>query len=115
MYVQLLCCTYNDHFDRSVRSFALDCKKIIASSMFQLILVAASILLATVGASAVVNKEVSRVIDASTSIVRVTTSIKAVNVDGEYQLILPNALASHLAYMSVTSKGNELTVKAPVM
>ncbi len=90
-------------------------QKIIASSMFQLILVAASILLATVGASAVVNKEVSRVIDASTSIVRVTTSIKAVNVDGEYQLILPNALASHLAHLSVTSKGNDLTVKAPVM
>lgn len=82
--------------------------------MFQLTFVVVSILLA-VGASAVVNKEVSRIVDASTSVVRVTTSIKATNVDGEYQLILPNALASHLAHMAVTSKGNPLSVSAPVM
>lgn len=66
-------------------------------------------------AGTVVNKEVTRVVDASNSVVRVTTNIKAVNVEGEYQLIFPNELASHLAHISVSSKGNALLVSAPVM
>lgn len=85
------------------------------SRMFLLTIVAISVLLATISASAIINKEVSRIVDASTSVVRVTTSIKAANVDGEYQLVLPNALATHLAHMAVTSKGNALSVSAPVM
>lgn len=64
---------------------------------------------------AVVNKEVTRIVDASNSVVRVTTNIKAINVEGEYQLVFPNELAAHLAHIAVSSKGSVLSVSAPVM
>lgn len=65
--------------------------------------------------SATVNKEVVRTIDASTSVVRVTTIIKAANVDKEYQIAVPNNVAEHLAYIVATSKGSPLDISAPVM
>lgn len=82
--------------------------------MFQLaVIVFSSAVALSFGAA--VNKEVVRAVDASTSVVRVTTTIKAANVDKEYQIAVPNELASHLAYISVTSKGSALNVNAPVM
>jgi hypothetical protein len=79
--------------------------------------VALTVLSATFALSygAVVNKEVVRTVDASTSVVRVTTTIKAVNVANEYQIAVPNHLATHLAYIAVTSKGAAVDVSAPVM
>jgi hypothetical protein len=82
--------------------------------MLQLNLVVLSSLV-TLLLGAVVNKEVTRTVDASTSVVRVTTNIKAANVDGEYHIVYPNDLAAHLAYISVTSKGSALSISAPVM
>lgn len=64
--------------------------------------------------AAVVNNEVTRVIDASSSVVRITTEIKASNVEKEYQIIYTHDMAKHLAFQSVTSKGKSLTVRAPV-
>ncbi len=65
-------------------------------------------------AAAVVNNEVTRIVDASTSVVRITSDIKASNVDKEYQIIYTHDMAKHLAFQSVTSKGKSLTVRAPV-
>jgi len=65
--------------------------------------------------TAVINKDVSRIIDATTSIVRVSTNIKAVNIDDEYNLIFPNDVAGKLAFLSVKLKGEQLAVKSPVM
>jgi hypothetical protein len=72
------------------------------------------LLFASCTLAAVVNKEVTRVIDASTSVVRITTEIKATNVENEYQLIFPHEAAKKLAFLSVTIKGKELLVNAPV-
>ncbi len=58
----------------------------------------------------IVNNEVSQVIDASTSIVRYNAEIKASNVNGEYSLLFLKDWGSHLAYLSVTSKGKPLKV-----
>jgi hypothetical protein len=63
----------------------------------------------------IVNKDVVRVIDGSSAIVKTTIDIKAEGVQGEYILILANAQAEALAYLSVTSQGQELVVNAPVM
>jgi len=61
-----------------------------------------------------VNTDVSQVFDASTSVVRYSAEIKASEVAGDYQLIFPNSWAQNLAFLSVTSKGKQLDVKAPV-
>ena len=94
--------------------FEPDARKILTMtiSMLRFLIISS---LSVLCISAVLNKEVSRIVDASTSVIRVSTSIKAFNVNGEYQLIYPNDVASHLAYLSVTSKGSTLTVNAPVM
>jgi hypothetical protein len=75
----------------------------------------AVLLAALTAAAAVVNKDVTRVVDASTSVVRVSATIKAENVDNEYQIIFSNSMAEHLSILSVTAKGQPLSVKAPVM
>jgi hypothetical protein len=72
------------------------------------------LLFASCTVAAVVNKEVSRVVDASTSVVRITTEIKATNVENEYQLIFPHDAVKKLAFLSVTINGKELFVNAPV-
>ena len=82
--------------------------------MFQLAFIVLSSVVA-LSLGAVINKEVTRSVDASTSVVRVTTNIKAAGIDGEYQIAFPNNLAEHLAYVSVTSKGNALVISSPVM
>jgi len=74
-------------------------------------------LLALVGGSAlgqVLNTEVTRNIDASTSIVKLTAEIKAVNVKGEYELAFPTATAKAISFLSVTLKGKALPIGAPV-
>lgn len=65
----------------------------------------------------VINKEVIRSIDATSSIVRVTTEIKVSNVNKEYKLIFSNYQANYLAYISASIKGKasvELPTTAPV-
>ena len=60
------------------------------------------------------NKEVSRTIDASTSIVHIITDIKAVNVKETYDIIVENSKAKNLAFLAVTVKGKPLPVSPPV-
>lgn len=76
----------------------------------------ALILLSLIGflCAETINTDVSQVFDASTSVVRYSAEIKASQVSGEYQLIFPNSWAENLAFISVTSKGKQLDVKAPV-
>lgn len=62
----------------------------------------------------VINKEITRVIDASNSVLRVTTDIKAANVEKEYLLIFPDDVALNLAFLSVSSKGQLLPVHSPI-
>ncbi len=63
--------------------------------------------------SEIVNKDVSQIIDATTSFVKYSAEIKAANVAGEYKLIFQNGWAEHLAFISVTSKGTKLNVHPP--
>jgi len=72
--------------------------------------------LAILGASLaqVLNTEVIRTIDASTSIVKITAEIKAANVKGEYQIAFPTQEAKSLSFISVSLKGKVLPLSAPV-
>lgn len=67
--------------------------------------------------SQTVNSEVVRVIDASTSIVKISTEIKVKDVGSEYVYIMPTSQAEHLAFIGVKAKGqkNLLPVSAPVI
>jgi hypothetical protein len=61
-----------------------------------------------------INKEVTRNIDASTSIVRVTTTIKAIKVQKQYDLIFTQEQAQHLSFLSVILNKKKLVIEAPV-
>jgi dihydroxyacetone kinase len=65
-------------------------------------------------ASSTVNKDVQRTIDASTSILKVYTDIKAVDIDKEYLLVFPTYQAKNLAFLSISQKGKSLIIAAPV-
>ena len=64
--------------------------------------------------ASVVNKDVQRTVDASTAIVKMYIDIKAADVGKEYNLIFPTYEANHLAFLSVTRKGKDLSIAAPV-
>ena len=64
--------------------------------------------------ASVVNKDVQRTVDASTAIVKMYIDIKAADVGKEYNLVFPTYEAKHLAFLSVTRKGKDLSIAAPV-
>jgi len=71
-------------------------------------------------ASVIINKDISRSIDATTAIVRVSTDIKISSSSTgkyDYEIIYPNNHAEHLSFLSVTvkGKGSPLAVSPPVM
>jgi oligosaccharyltransferase complex subunit alpha (ribophorin I) len=66
------------------------------------------------GVTSAVNKDVQRTIDASSAILKIYIDIKAIEVEKEYQLIFPTDHAKNLAFLSVTQKGNNLAITAPV-
>lgn len=83
--------------------------------MWALVLLALSVaLLLERGAGQVINSEVTRTIDASSAIVKLTADIKAVNVKGEYQVAFPTSTAKSLAFLTVSLKGKSLPISAPV-
>jgi oligosaccharyltransferase complex subunit alpha (ribophorin I) len=64
------------------------------------------------------NEEVTRTVDISTAIVRITTDIKASGSGKEYDFYVPNSQASHVAYISAASKGKKgkkYKMSAPVV
>lgn len=65
--------------------------------------------------AATVNKEVTRTIDASTSIVKIVTDIKITGATKEYIYTLPNEVARHVAFIGGKAKGSKvaLEVSAP--
>lgn len=65
-------------------------------------------------ASSTVNRDVQRTIDASTSILKIYTDIKAAEIDKEYQLVFPTYQAKNLAFLSISQKGKSLIIAAPV-
>ena len=64
--------------------------------------------------ASVVNKDVQRTVDASTAIVKMYIDIKATDVGKEYNLVFPTYEAKHLAFLSVSRKGKEVSISAPV-
>mmetsp|Transcript_13654 Transcript_13654/g.18686 ORF Transcript_13654/g.18686 Transcript_13654/m.18686 type:complete len:450 (+) Transcript_13654:22-1371(+) len=64
---------------------------------------------------AVENKEVSRTIDATSSVLRIVTDIKASDIAGKYDLVFENTQARNLAYLAVTLKSKTLSVSPPIM
>jgi Ribophorin I len=64
--------------------------------------------------ASVVNKDVQRTIDATTSMVKIFIDIKAEEVKKDYELVFPTEEAAHLAFLSVSRKGKELPISAPV-
>lgn len=73
-------------------------------------------LAALAAASAVIiNSEITRTIDLSTSIAKVGMIVKADGVTSEgYDIALPSEVASHLAFISVEEDGKKLQVSPPV-
>lgn len=75
----------------------------------------------------IVNKEVTRVIDASTNVIKISTTVKAIissnrnshsNSDSQavantYEIIFPNEHALNLAIISVQYKNKELELYEP--
>ena len=61
-----------------------------------------------------INDEILRVIDATSSIVTITMDIKASDVESSYDIMFPNHLANKLAFISVNSGSKKLDVSAPV-
>lgn len=87
--------------------------------MFQhslLLLIAIAITIrSTTAASSIVNKEIERVIDLSSAIVKVYVEIKAANVnDLKYDVIFPNEIASKLAFLAVKQNKKDLLIAEPV-
>lgn len=71
-------------------------------------------------ASNIINKEITRNIDATTAIVRVNSDIKVQAKSSgayDYHIVFPNSQAEHLSFLSVTVKGkaSPLTISPPVM
>lgn len=62
-----------------------------------------------------INREVSWIIDASTSIVRLSAEIKVSQASKDYSLAFLNHWADHLSFLSVTSGGKPLVIQPPVM
>jgi len=60
--------------------------------------------LATSIDGAVVNTEVTRIIDASSAVVREVMGIKATGLSGVYQVVYPDAWAKRIAFIEVTDK-----------
>ena len=56
---------------------------------------------------AVVNEEVTRTVDASTAMVKITTDIKVEGSGKEYSFYVPNSQANHVAYISAAAKGKK--------
>lgn len=77
-------------------------------------LVAGLIVAILASASSVINRDVQRTIDASSSILKVFMDVKAADVEKEYQLVFPTSMAKKLAFLSVQQKGKSLVVAAPV-
>jgi len=77
-------------------------------------LLATAQILSTVSA-ATVNKEVLRTIDATSSIVRITTEIKVTGALKEYLYVVPTESAKHIAYIGGKAKGvkNPLEISPP--
>ena len=67
-------------------------------------------ILQTLVCATVINKDIQRTVDASSSMVKITTEIKATGVDKEYIFCFPKVQADHLAYISVTNKGQQLEI-----
>ena len=57
--------------------------------------------------AAVVNEEVTRTVDASTAMVKITTDIKVEGSGKEYSFYVPNSQANHVAYISAAAKGKK--------
>lgn len=64
--------------------------------------------------AAIVNREVTRVIDATSAIVKLTAEIKAAGLKGEYVLTFPTREARCISHLAVSLKGKALPVSAPV-
>lgn len=70
----------------------------------------------------IVNKDVTRIIDASTNVIKISTSVKASisgsnndNLDSIYDIIFPNEHAINLAFISVSYKSKVLSLNEPTM
>jgi hypothetical protein len=69
----------------------------------------------------IVNKDVTRIIDASTNVIKISTSVKASisgssdNQDSIYDIIFPNEHATNLAFISVSYKSKVLPLNEPTM
>lgn len=67
-------------------------------------------ILQTLVCATVINKDIQRTVDASSSMVKIITEIRATGVVSEYIFCFPKAQAEHLAYISVTNKGKQLEI-----
>jgi hypothetical protein len=66
--------------------------------------------------STLINKDVSVVIDATTSIIRFAAEVKVVSQARQtYQLCFEDTWAEHLSFLSISSNGKLLPILPPTM
>jgi len=69
----------------------------------------------------IINKDVTRIIDASTNVMKISTTVKASiqgNSDSQdiiYDIIFPTEHAINLAFISVSYKSKDLPLNEPIM
>jgi len=63
---------------------------------------------------AVINTEVQRIIDISSSVTKLSIDLKISEITNEYKLAFSNYQAERLAFLSITKKGKKLNPTAPV-
>lgn len=83
-----------------------------------LVLIAVIAALTAVVNGSVVNEDVTRTIDASTAMVKITTDIKVEGSGKEYPFYVPNSQAGHVAFITAQAKGKKgkkYKVSAPVV
>lgn len=70
-------------------------------------------ILITTISSQIVNNEITRIIDVSTSLLKIFVDIKASNVDNEYLLSFPTSQAINIAFLKATINKKELVISSP--
>lgn len=61
---------------------------------------------------ATINREISTVLDLTTSYVRLSADVKVSGADGAYVLSFPTSWGTHLSYLSAKVNEREMTIEA---
>jgi hypothetical protein len=70
--------------------------------------------ISTTSCSHIVNNEITRIIDVSSSLLKIFVDIKTSHVENEYLLSFPTSQAKNIAFLKATINKNELVISPPI-